>query len=77
MDKCTTKAVRLARERQAMAWVRVMAVLTTMVRTIPAVTVPTAAREPAAMALVIAAQMRVVVAMAQPEVDQAQVPAVS
>ncbi len=60
-----------------MAWVRVMAALTTMGRTIPAVTVPTAAREPAVMALVVAAQTRVVVAVAQPEVDLAQVPAVS
>ncbi|AUZ59200.1 hypothetical protein PRJ_2597 [Pseudomonas sp. XWY-1] len=40
-------------------------------------TVPTAAREPAVMALEVAAQTRVVVAVAQQEVDLAQVPAVS
>lgn len=60
-----------------MAWVRVMAVLMTMGRTTPEVTVPTGAREPAVMALVVAAQARAVVAVAQPVVDQAQVPAVS
>ncbi len=60
-----------------MEWVRVMAALTTMGRTIPEVTVPTATREPAVMTLVVAAQTRGVVAVAQPEVDHAQVPAVS
>ena len=64
-----------------MAWVRVMAVLMTMGRTTPEVTVPTVARttarEPAVVALVVAAQARAVVAVAQPVVDQAQVPAVS
>ena len=60
-----------------MAWVRVMAVLMTMGRTTPEVTVPTVAREPAVMALVVATQARAVVAVAQPVVDQAQVPAAS
>lgn len=60
-----------------MEWVRVMAALTTMGRTIPEVTVPTAIREPAVMALVVTAQTRGLVAVAQTEVDRAQVPALS
>lgn len=46
-------------------------------RTTPEVTVPTVAREPAVMALVIAVQARAVEAAARPVADQDQVPAVN
>ena len=55
-----------------MAWARVMAVPMTMERTTRAVTAPILTRAPAKMGGMVAVQVRRVVVVAQPVVDQVQ-----